>query len=166
MGENPNPNRLFKSLNINLVNWRDFFLSVFIENKKMLTYNIKFPLEDNISKNSFFQMNSVTKDALASNLMLLLLTERGERYYMPDYGSNLLQFIFEPKDGQTILDVKEEIKQTVSKYISQLNINEIEFKQNADDDDNPIKENELSVIIRFTYTEDTFVDSGMIELNF
>lgn len=145
---------------------RFFFMCIYIKLNIMATYNIKFPLEDNVSKNFLFQMNSITKDALASNLMLLLLTEKGERYYMPDYGTNLLQFIFEPKDSQTTLDIKEDIKQTVSKYIPQLTINEIEFKQDTDYNNNPIKENELSVIIKFTYAEDTFVDSGLIELNF
>jgi phage baseplate assembly protein W len=132
----------------------------------MASYNIKFPLEDNISKNNFFQMTKVTKEALASNLMLLLLTEKGERYYMPDYGTNLLKHIFEPKDNLTIMDVKEDLKKTVSTYIPQLEINDIEFKQDTDDDGNPIGENELSVIIRFTYSEDTFVDNGEIEIKF
>lgn len=132
----------------------------------MISYNIKFPLEDNVTKNSLFKMNSITKDALASNLMLLLLTERGERYYMPEYGTNLLQFIFEPKDSQTILEIKEDIKLTVSKYIPQLNIDEIQFNENVDYDGKQIGENELSVLIKFTYVEDTFVDSGMIELKF
>ena len=132
----------------------------------MVSYNIKFPLEDNPSKNRFFQMNNITKEALASNLMLLLLTEKGERYYMPDYGTNLLQFIFEPKDNLTISDIKEDIKRTVRTYIPQLEIDEIEFNQNVDYDGKPIKENELSVIIRFTYSEDTFIDTGEIELNF
>ena len=145
---------------------RFFFICIYRKQNIMVTYNIKFPLEDNVSRNRFFQMNNTTKDALASNLMLLLLTEKGERYYMPDYGSNLLQFIFNPRDSETILDIKEDIKQTVEKYIPQLNINDIEFNQNLDYDGNPIKENELSIIIKFTYTEDTFVDSGILELNF
>lgn len=132
----------------------------------MVSYNIKFPLEDNPSKNRFFQMTNTTKEALASNLMLLLLTEKGERYYMPDYGTNLLQFLFEPKDDLTINDIKDDIKRTVSKYIPELNIDDMMFKQDADYDGNPIKENELTILIKFTYTENTFVDTGEIELNF
>lgn len=132
----------------------------------MVSYNIKFPLEDNPSKNRFFQMTNTTKEALASNLMLLLLTEKGERYYMPDYGTNLLQFLFEPNDSLTINDIKEDIKRTVSKYIPELNIDDIEFKQDTDFEGNPINENALTVLIKFTYSENTFVDTGEIELNF
>lgn len=143
-----------------------FFICIYRKRLIMVSYNIKFPLEDNPSKNRFFQMTNTTKEALASNLMLLLLTEKGERYYMPDYGTNLLQFLFEPNDSLTINDIKEDIKRTVSKYIPELNIDDIEFKQDTDFEGNPINENALTVLIKFTYSENTFVDTGEIELNF
>ena len=143
-----------------------FFICIYRKRLIMVSYNIKFPLEDNPSKNRFFQMTNTTKEALASNLMLLLLTEKGERYYMPDYGTNLLKFIFEPNDDTTIGDIKEDIKRTVSTYIPQLEIDDIIFYRNVDEEGNPINENELTLLIRFTYREETFVDTGEIELNF
>lgn len=132
----------------------------------MVSYNIRFPLEDDNEKNRFLNMTTTTKDALGSNLLLLLLTEKGERYYMPDYGTNLLKFIFEPNDDTTIGDIKEDIKRTVSTYIPQLEIDDIIFNRNVDEEGNPINENELTLLIRFTYREETFVDTGEIELNF
>lgn len=76
----------------------------------MITYNIKFPLNDNLSTNTYFLMTQVTKEALSSDLLLLLLTQKGERYYEPNYGTNLLKFIFEPNDNLTAGDVEQEIK--------------------------------------------------------
>ena len=64
----------------------------------MISYNIKFPLNDDVSTNTYFLMSKVTKDAFSSDLLLLLLTQKGERYYEPDYGTDLLKFIFEYKD--------------------------------------------------------------------
>ena len=132
----------------------------------MVSYNIKFPIEDDGVKNKFLQTTSTTKKALGSNLLLLLLTQKGERYYMPDYGTNLLKFIFEPNDDDTIEDVKEDLKRTVATYIPQLTIDRVVFSRNEDIDGNPIGENELSIKINFTYKEDTFSESGEIELNF
>ena len=40
----------------------------------MITYNIKFPLNDDLSTNTYFLMTQVTKDAFSSDLLLLLLT--------------------------------------------------------------------------------------------
>jgi phage baseplate assembly protein W len=132
----------------------------------MVSYNIKFPIEDDVVKNKFFETTSTTKKALGSNLLLLLLTEKGQRYYMPDYGTNLLKFIFEPNDSNTADDIREELKRDVKLYIPQLTIDRILFNRNVDGDGNPIGENELSVKINFTYREDTFSETGEIELNF
>jgi phage baseplate assembly protein W len=132
----------------------------------MITYNIKFPLADDSSKNTYFLMTQVTKEAFSSDLLLLLLTQKGERYYEPDYGTNLLKFIFEPNDTMTATDIEGEIKATVSKYIPSLKINSIRFNWNIDDQGNVIGENQLNVTINFTYSEDSFTETGQLDLNF
>jgi phage baseplate assembly protein W len=111
-------------------------------------------------------MSRVTKEALSSDLLLLLLTQKGERYYEPDYGTDLLKFIFEPNDNLTASDVEQEIKRTVSLYIPALTINSISFNWNKDDNGQPISENQLNVNIKFTYSEDTFSEQGELDLNF
>jgi len=132
----------------------------------MKSYNIKFPLRDDTSKNLFFQMSQVTKDAFSADLLLLMLTQKGERYYESDYGTNLLKYIFEPNDNLTAVDVEQEIKNTVSLYIPALKITSVTFNWNLDDNGQPISENQLNVNVKFTYTEDAFSENGELELNF
>jgi len=132
----------------------------------MISYNIKYPLNDNVSTNTYFQMSRVTKDAFSSDLLLLLLTQKGERYYEPDYGTDLLKYIFEPSDNLTASDVEQEIKRTVSLYIPSLQINSITFNWKTDDNRQPISENQLNVNIKFTYSEDAFNEEGSLDLNF
>jgi phage baseplate assembly protein W len=132
----------------------------------MKSYNIKFPLRDDVTTNTYFQMSTVTKDAFSSDLLLLLLTQRGERYYEPDYGTNLLKYIFEPNDSLTSTDVEQEIKRVVSLYIPALTIEKVTFNWNVDDNGEAISENQLNVNIKFTYTEDVFKESGELDLNF
>lgn len=132
----------------------------------MKSYNIRFPLRDDTEKNQYFLMNQVTKDAFSSDLLLLLLTRKGERYYEPNYGTNLLKYIFEPNDNLTEKDVEQEIKETVSLYIPSLKINRITFNRLTDDQGNEIPEEQLNVNIRFTYTENAFSETGELDLNF
>ena len=96
--------------------------------------NIKFPIEDDKNNNFLFKSNKVTKDALKSKLYLLLLTKKGERYYLPDYGTNLEQYIFEPNDNLTENDVEQELKLTVQKYLPDLEIQSISFSQEENSD--------------------------------
>ena len=132
----------------------------------MISYNVIFPLNDDKSKNNFFKMAQTTKDALTSDLLLLLLTKKGERYYMPNYGCSLLKFIFEPNDSISANDVEEEIKTTVSQYIPALKITNVTFNTLVDDAGNEISENQLNVNVRFTYSENTFSDTGELNLTF
>lgn len=127
----------------------------------MITYNIRFPLNDDLSKNTYFSMTTATKDAFSSNLLLLLLTQKGERYYDPNYGTDLLKFIFEPNDGITISDIEEEIRNTVARYIPNLTINSITFN-----DDHPDNDVRLNVNIKFTYEEDAFSEAGELDIQF
>jgi len=132
----------------------------------MASYNITYPLRDDVSTNTYFLLSKVTKDAFSSDLLLLLLTQKGERYYEPDYGTNLLKYIFEPNDNLNASDVEQEIKRIVSLYIPALTINNVTFNWNTDDQGNPISENQLNVQISFTYTEDAFSEQGILDLNF
>ena len=132
----------------------------------MKSYNIRFPLKDDNDKKTYFQLNQITKDAFSSDLLLLLLTEKGERYYEPKYGTNLLKYIFEPNDNLTAQDIEQEIKRTVSLYIPNLTITSVTFKRLTDDEGKPLAENRLNVHIEFTYSEDAFTESGELDLNF
>jgi phage baseplate assembly protein W len=132
----------------------------------MNSYNITFPFKDNNETKSFIQMNQVSKDSYSSNLLLLLLTQKGERYYESDYGTNLLKYIFEPNDQLTATDVEEEIRNTVALYIPEVRITSVRFNWNETEDGQPIPETQLNVSIQFVYTEGSLTEQGNIDLNF
>lgn len=132
----------------------------------MKSYNIKYPFTDDKTTNSFLSTNIVTKDSYVSNLLLLLLTQKFERYYQPDYGTNLLKFIFEPNDSITASDVESDIKETVSKYISEIKITSVTFNWLTDDDGNSISDNQLNVNISFIYNEGFFNEESELNITF
>ena len=132
----------------------------------MRSYNIKFPLRDNASTNTLFQMTEITKDAFSSDLLLLLLTARGERYYEPNYGTNLLKYIFEPNDNLTAADIEEEIKHTVKLYIPNLTITDVKFNWSVDEEGGDVGDHEVSISLKFTYSEDAFSENGELTINF
>lgn len=132
----------------------------------MNSYNITFPFKDDNEVRSYIQMNQVTKDSYSSNLLLLLLTQKGERYYESDYGTNLLKYIFEPNDNLTSQEIEEEIRNTVSLYIPEVKITSVTFNWNNNEEGNPISENQLNINVKFIYTEGSLSEEGNIDLNF
>lgn len=123
----------------------------------MPNINIKFPLVDDKDTNAFLKSTTTTVEAIKSNLYLLLTTEINTRPYNRGYGSNLRKFIFEPNDEKTVSDISAEIKSLVAKRIPKLGINNIEFEQ---------KDNSVSVLIYFTFTDDFYTYSDVIGIEF
>jgi|TARA_R110000803_G_scaffold118427_1_gene186815 hypothetical protein len=120
--------------------------------------NIDFPFRD--SKEGFyFNLTKTNETAIRADLLHLLLTNKGERLYMPDFGSDLKKFIFEPNDSITHIDIKNNINETIKRYIPNLIIDSIEFKKNDIE--------ELIVVeVKYTVTEGAFSSSDVVQVTF
>jgi phage baseplate assembly protein W len=118
--------------------------------------NINFPFKDSIV-GDYIEMTEVSGDALKSNLLHLLLTNKGERLYLPDFGSDLRKFIFEPNDKITHDEIKDHINQSVKQYFSQVEITNISFE-------NVENEQVIRVIISFTITEGAFQSQEELDI--
>lgn len=90
----------------------------------MATYGIDFPFRQSM-KGSFLSMTEIPEKEIRANLIHLILTRRGTRYYLPDFGTRLYEFIFEPNDAVTFQLIEDEIRTTVKKFIPNLDIKSI-----------------------------------------
>lgn len=118
--------------------------------------NIRFPFRDS-TKGHFIEMTNTTKDAIKSDLMHLLLTRKGERFYNPDFGTNLLKYIFEPNDTITQGEIKEDINNDVKRFLPSLTIDDISFS-------NTEIEEHIKCTIKFTINDGIFKSSDLLEI--
>ena len=89
-----------------------------------ITYGLHFPfLKSPVGL--YVRATDTTDEEIKSDLLHLLLTRRGTRYYLPDFGTRLYEFIFEPLDAQTFNSMKDEIYEQVRTYIPNLTITNI-----------------------------------------
>jgi len=120
--------------------------------------NINYPFKDS-HKGFFLDLNSDDNAAIKADLMHLILTRKGQRLYLPDFGTDLLKFIFEPEDGMTLGDIKQEITNVVKKYLPKLNITNISVDQSSD--------SEYAAVVRLDYTiiDDVFSTTDFVIIN-
>jgi phage baseplate assembly protein W len=104
--------------------------------------NIQYPFK-NSPQGFFLNLNSTDAEAIKSDLMHLLLTRKGERLYNPDFGTNLLKYIFEPNDNMTLEALKDEVSNTVKRYLPNLSIKNISVTESDD--------SEYAAVIRIDY---------------
>lgn len=98
----------------------------------MATIGIFFPFTE--SETQFVKQTNTTNDEIRSSLIHLLLTNKGERYYKPDFGTNLRNFIFNPNDNTTYNAMRDDIKTAVTKYFPQLQITDIIINTDPNND--------------------------------
>jgi len=120
--------------------------------------NIDFPFKDS-KKGFYFQLNQTDKDAIRADLLHLLLTNKGERLYLPDFGSDLKKYIFEPNDDITHEQIRESLNQSIERYIPNLIINSINFR-------NDVVEEAIIVELTYTVTDGTFESTDNVTLTF
>ena len=94
-------------------------------------YGITFPFIDS-QEGLFLHLNELPQDEVRSNLIHLILSVKGSRYFLPDFGTNLMRHIFEPLDDGTKTSIDLEIREAVKQFIPNLNINKVEVKSAED----------------------------------
>ena len=118
-------------------------------------YGIAFPFKTESDENSFFDSNKTQKDKARSVITHLILTPKGQKIRDPEFGTNLIKFIFAPDDNTTFTEVKNECVECVHKYLSNVTITNIEVE--SFDTNTVYVKVDYSVNDGITSNNDTFI---------
>ena len=148
----------------------------------MATYGIDYPFRDS-ALGDYVKMTATPEREVRADLIHLLLTRKGSRYFLPDFGTRLYEFIFEQNDVVSFNHIEDEIREGVRKYIPNLDINSIDVMSAEDDpntsqspqeaederlfrvSDNPSKPYTARVKIDYTVNNGAFSTSDFIIIN-
>jgi len=100
-------------------------------------------------------------------LIHLLLTRKGSRYFLPDFGTNLYQYIFEPLDEITLGKIESEIQDAVEKYIPNLKLNDVIITRVGDEEkykNDTEREHQIRINLDYTITTKTFQTSDKLAI--
>jgi len=96
------------------------------------TFGLRFPFKHEGSE--YLALTRSPEEEIRSNLIFLITTKRGSRYFMPDFGTNLHQFLFDQLDSITIIKIENEIKDAVFKYLPNIKIDKVDVSNNDNGD--------------------------------
>ena len=118
---------------------------------KNVTIGVAFPLDET----NLFNGTETIREQVKSNLINLLLTQPGERVFLPKYGVGLKYLLFEQQINLEVLE--EKIRTQVTRYIPQIEITELSTG---------LSEDQHTVFINISYRFFTDNNTDSIQLNF
>jgi|GEM_PF-1170041 phage baseplate assembly protein W len=95
-----------------------------------ISYGINFPFIDSYV-GRYLDTSSDSDEEIRSNLVHLLMSKRGTRYFLPDFGTRLYEYIFEPLDGPTFSEIEQEIRTAAETYMPGILITNISITDAA-----------------------------------
>jgi phage baseplate assembly protein W len=117
-------------------------------------YGIKYPISEESDRLTLFDMNESKEDGIKSKLLHIILTPKGQRLRSPNFGTDLIKYIFEQNDNETWVDIKEEIRKQISLYLPEVTFENINIIKNSND--------EHEILIEIDYS---FIDNGITKKN-
>ena len=99
---------------------------------KIQHYGLKFPFTAQKVDKNFLDLNDGALSYVESQITHLLFTVKGSKLRDPEFGCNLLSYIFEPDDDTTWDSVKTECKNAISKYVNGCSLNTMEIVETND----------------------------------
>lgn len=109
---------------------------------KQQKYGIRFPINVSSEDKTLFDLNYSRAEKIKSEIMHVVFTPKGQRIRKPDFGTRLIQFIFNPQNDSWN-DVVSEIKEAVRTWVPDCEVKEVEVKE---------VDNGLTLACRIRYT--------------
>lgn len=131
------------------------------------TYGINFPFTESAA-GDYVQLTTNSSAQIKSDLAHLLLTKRGSRYFMPDFGTNLYQYLFENIDDIVMGKIENEIIDACAKYLPSLKINKVKMTTYINDEnyvDNDEIQHRITINIDYEIQSKIFSERNTLTLN-
>lgn len=88
-------------------------------------FGIKYPFSSDNNEEIYLDLDNNVVDATKSKVLHVVFTPKGQRLRNPDFGTDLIKYIFEPSDEMTYEHLKEDIRSEITKYVPEVSFDDI-----------------------------------------
>ena len=100
-------------------------------------YGIKYPFTTDNDDGTYIDLNKSYGDRIQSQVLHVIFTPKGQKLRDPDFGTDLVKYIFSQSDSSTFGSIKGEISSQIAKYVPEVEFRDISI-YNSEGDDNSI----------------------------
>ena len=107
-------------------------------------YGIKYPFTNENNEEMYVDLNQSYYDSVKSKVLHVIFTPKGQKLRNPDFGTDIVKYIFEQSDEVTYQSLKEDIIKQISKYVKNVTFNDLSVYNDEDD------LNHVIVVVKYT----------------
>ena len=100
-------------------------------------YSIKYPFTTDNDDGTYIDLNKTYGEGIQSQVLHVIFTPKGQKLRDPDFGTDLVKYIFSQSDSSTFGSIKAEISSQIAKYVPEVEFRDISI-YNSEGDDNSI----------------------------
>jgi phage baseplate assembly protein W len=100
-------------------------------------YGIKYPFTTDNDDGTYIDLNKTYGEGIQSQVLHVIFTPKGQKLRDPDFGTDLVKYIFSQSDSSTFGGIKGEISSQIAKYVPEVEFRDISI-YNSEGDDNGI----------------------------
>lgn len=100
-------------------------------------YGIKYPFTTDNDDGTYIDLNKTYGESIQSQVLHVIFTPKGQKLRDPDFGTDLVKYIFSQSDSSTFGSIKGEISSQIAKYVPEVEFRDISI-YNSEGDDNGI----------------------------
>ena len=100
-------------------------------------YGIKYPFTTDNDDGTYIDLNKTYGEDIQSQVLHVIFTPKGQKLRDPDFGTDLIKYIFSQSDSSTSGSIKGEISSQIAKYVPEVEFRDISI-YNSEGDDNGI----------------------------
>lgn len=97
-------------------------------------YGITYPFTANNNDGYYLDLNETYADGIKSQVLHVIFTPKGQKLRDPNFGTDLIKYIFSPSDTISLEEIKREITTQVSKYVPSVMFRDVTIHTDESDD--------------------------------
>lgn len=96
-------------------------------------YGIKYPFTYENEELVYLDLNDTFEESVQAQILHIIFTPKRQKLRDPDFGSDLIKYLYDPSDGTTFEKIKAQIREDISSRVPNVRFDDIQIIDSVDD---------------------------------
>jgi phage baseplate assembly protein W len=96
-------------------------------------YGIKYPFTYDNDDLVYLDLNETYEQSIQAQILHVIFTPKKQKIRDPEFGSDLIKYLYDPSDGTTFENIKSQIRSDIASRVPNVSFDDMEIIDSIDD---------------------------------